>query len=167
MLLTFSSKYKLQTFFPFSPIFCKMPDQYLKEPRTVSRKFLARPQHEGVGAVVRRSIGRYERMANFSSSSLVYIDWSCSNFLEVWHANILIIQFCIDDMLLHWMEVLELNFWIDWFIWVLVRFELKYFDPFLVLDEFSGGGISVFCSVFQLWIKRKMMVSFILFSNNL
>ncbi|KVI10439.1 Pirin [Cynara cardunculus var. scolymus] len=48
--------------------------------RTVLRKFLARPQHEGAGAVVRRSIG---------------------------------------------------------------RFELKYFDPFLVLDEFcvsSPGG---------------------------
>ncbi|KAJ4841177.1 hypothetical protein Tsubulata_015534 [Turnera subulata] len=44
------------------------------EPRQVVRKFLARPQHEGVGAVVRRSIG---------------------------------------------------------------RFELRYFDPFLVLDEFS------------------------------
>ncbi|PWA64280.1 pirin-like protein [Artemisia annua] len=43
-------------------------------PRKVVRKFLARPQHEGAGAVVRRSIG---------------------------------------------------------------RFELKYFDPFLVLDEFS------------------------------
>ncbi|XP_054793287.1 pirin-like protein At1g50590 [Prosopis cineraria] len=46
----------------------------MTEPRPVVRKFLARPQHEGVGAVVRRSIG---------------------------------------------------------------RFELKYFDPFLVLDEFS------------------------------
>ncbi|CAL5335593.1 unnamed protein product [Camellia sinensis] len=46
----------------------------LEEPRLVVRKFLARPQHEGVGAIVRRSIG---------------------------------------------------------------RFELKYFDPFLVLDEFS------------------------------
>ncbi|KAL1307392.1 hypothetical protein HN51_049337 [Arachis hypogaea] len=46
----------------------------IKEPRLVARKFLAKPQHEGVGAVVRRSIG---------------------------------------------------------------RFELKYFDPFLVLDEFS------------------------------
>nr|GMC49825.1 pirin-like protein [Ipomoea batatas] len=46
----------------------------VKESRQVVRKFLARPQHEGVGAVVRRSIG---------------------------------------------------------------RFELKYFDPFLVLDEFS------------------------------
>ncbi|KAI5674733.1 hypothetical protein M9H77_15097 [Catharanthus roseus] len=46
----------------------------VREPRTVVRKFLARPQHEGVGAIVRRSIG---------------------------------------------------------------RFELKYFDPFLVLDEFS------------------------------
>ncbi|GLT57549.1 hypothetical protein SLA2020_305150 [Shorea laevis] len=45
-----------------------------EEPRMVVRKFLARPQHEGVGAVVRRSIG---------------------------------------------------------------RFELRYFDPFLVLDEFS------------------------------
>ncbi|XP_009621982.1 pirin-like protein At1g50590 isoform X2 [Nicotiana tabacum] len=44
-------------------------------PRSVVRKFLARPQHEGLGAVVRRSIG---------------------------------------------------------------RFELRYFDPFLVLDEFSG-----------------------------
>ncbi|OIT39020.1 PREDICTED: pirin-like protein At1g50590 [Nicotiana attenuata] len=43
-------------------------------PRSVVRKFLARPQHEGLGAVVRRSIG---------------------------------------------------------------RFELRYFDPFLVLDEFS------------------------------
>lgn len=30
----------------------------LREPRPVARKFLARPQHEGVGAVVRRSIGR-------------------------------------------------------------------------------------------------------------
>ncbi|KAF2303796.1 hypothetical protein GH714_023466 [Hevea brasiliensis] len=48
----------------------------LEEPRQVVRKFLARPQHEGVGAIVRRSIGRQE-------------------------------------------------------------FELKYFDPFLVLDEFS------------------------------
>ncbi|PRQ32038.1 putative pirin, rmlC-like jelly roll [Rosa chinensis] len=45
-----------------------------KEGRVVVRKFLARPQHEGVGAIVRRSIG---------------------------------------------------------------RFELRYFDPFLVLDEFS------------------------------
>ncbi|XVE50759.1 hypothetical protein DITRI_Ditri01bG0189100 [Diplodiscus trichospermus] len=31
-----------------------------KEPRLVVRKFLARPQHEGVGAIVRRSIGRFE-----------------------------------------------------------------------------------------------------------
>ncbi|XP_018824849.1 pirin-like protein [Juglans regia] len=46
----------------------------LKEARLVERRFLARPQHEGAGAIVRRSIG---------------------------------------------------------------RFELKYFDPFLVLDEFS------------------------------
>lgn len=46
----------------------------VNEPRLVARKFLARPQCEGVGAVVRRSIG---------------------------------------------------------------RFELKYFDPFLMLDEFS------------------------------
>ncbi|TXG67419.1 hypothetical protein EZV62_008694 [Acer yangbiense] len=46
----------------------------VKEPRLVVRKFLARPQHEGLGAIVRRSIG---------------------------------------------------------------RFELRYFDPFLVLDEFS------------------------------
>ncbi|KAL0362891.1 UNVERIFIED_CONTAM: Pirin-like protein [Sesamum calycinum] len=46
----------------------------VRDPRPVVRKFLARPQHEGVGATVRRSIG---------------------------------------------------------------RFELKYFDPFLVLDEFS------------------------------
>ncbi|KAL0915903.1 hypothetical protein M5K25_013370 [Dendrobium thyrsiflorum] len=47
---------------------------FLQKPRRVVRKFLARPQHEGNGAIVRRSIGRYE---------------------------------------------------------------LKYFDPFLVLDEFS------------------------------
>ncbi|KAL6284148.1 hypothetical protein ACE6H2_015077 [Prunus campanulata] len=52
-----------------------MPErEVVQKPRLVVRKFLARPQHEGVGAVVRRSIG---------------------------------------------------------------RFELKYFDPFLVLDEFS------------------------------
>ncbi|GFZ21914.1 RmlC-like cupins superfamily protein [Actinidia rufa] len=49
-------------------------ENVVKEPRLVTRKFLAWPQHEGVGAIVRRSIG---------------------------------------------------------------RFELKYFDPFLVLDEFS------------------------------
>jgi hypothetical protein len=30
----------------------------LREPRLVERKFLARPQHEGAGAIVRRSIGR-------------------------------------------------------------------------------------------------------------
>ncbi|ESW18554.1 hypothetical protein PHAVU_006G050900 [Phaseolus vulgaris] len=47
---------------------------FFNEPCLVAKKFLARPQHEGVGAVVRRSIG---------------------------------------------------------------RFELKYFDPFLMLDEFS------------------------------
>ncbi|KAM7504248.1 hypothetical protein LguiB_003152 [Lonicera macranthoides] len=50
----------------------------VNEPRTVVRKFLAKPQHEGVGAIVRRSIG---------------------------------------------------------------RFELKYFDPFLFLDEFSSGSL--------------------------
>lgn len=33
----------------------------LEEPRQVVRKFLARPQHEGVGAIVRRSIGRYKQ----------------------------------------------------------------------------------------------------------
>ncbi|KAH9652135.1 hypothetical protein KPL70_026982 [Citrus sinensis] len=49
-------------------------DVVVKEPRSVVRKFLARPQGEGMGAIVRRSIG---------------------------------------------------------------RFELRYFDPFLVLDEFS------------------------------
>ncbi|XP_022932261.1 pirin-like protein isoform X1 [Cucurbita moschata] len=32
----------------------------LERPRFVDRKLLARPQHEGFGAVVRRSIGRYE-----------------------------------------------------------------------------------------------------------
>lgn len=28
-------------------------------------------------------------------------------------------------------------------LFVLFRFELKYFDPFLVLDEFSGGYINI------------------------
>ena len=32
--------------------------QAMEKPRQVVRKFLARPQHEGAGAVVRRSIGR-------------------------------------------------------------------------------------------------------------
>lgn len=32
--------------------------EVFKEARVVVRKFLARPQHEGVGAIVRRSIGR-------------------------------------------------------------------------------------------------------------
>jgi len=31
---------------------------FFNEPCLVAKKFLARPQHEGVGAVVRRSIGR-------------------------------------------------------------------------------------------------------------
>ncbi|XP_058218845.1 pirin-like protein [Rhododendron vialii] len=53
----------------------------VKELRLVVRKFLARPQHEGDGAIVRRSIG---------------------------------------------------------------RFELKYFDPFLLLDEFSVSAPSGF-----------------------
>ncbi|KAH7860389.1 hypothetical protein Vadar_012888 [Vaccinium darrowii] len=53
----------------------------VKELRQVVRKFLARPQHEGAGAIVRRSIG---------------------------------------------------------------RFELKYFDPFLLLDEFSISAPSGF-----------------------
>jgi hypothetical protein len=36
----------------------RMSTAAVEEPRQVARKFLARPQHEGVGAVVRRSIGR-------------------------------------------------------------------------------------------------------------
>uniref|UniRef100_A0A2P2L740 Pirin-like protein n=4 Tax=Rhizophora mucronata TaxID=61149 RepID=A0A2P2L740_RHIMU len=32
----------------------------LEEPRQAVKKFLARPQHEGLGAIVRRSIGRFE-----------------------------------------------------------------------------------------------------------
>ena len=31
----------------------------------------------------------------------------------------------------------------------LCRFELRYFDPFLVLDEFSGGYLSVFLCFFM------------------
>ncbi|KAI5432909.1 pirin-like protein [Lathyrus oleraceus] len=65
MLLTFPSIHSQQSH--------KMAET-MKQPRLVTRKFLAKPQREGVGAVVRRSIG---------------------------------------------------------------RFELKYFDPFLLLDEFS------------------------------
>ncbi|KAK1297314.1 hypothetical protein QJS10_CPB15g01552 [Acorus calamus] len=37
-----------------------MSEAVLKKPRKVVKKFQARPQHEGEGAVVRRSIGRYE-----------------------------------------------------------------------------------------------------------
>ncbi|XP_047334992.1 pirin-like protein [Impatiens glandulifera] len=37
-----------------------MSDSVVNEPRQVVRKFLARPQHEGLGAIVRRSIGRFE-----------------------------------------------------------------------------------------------------------
>ncbi|KAK1274407.1 hypothetical protein QJS04_geneDACA022686 [Acorus gramineus] len=37
-----------------------MSEVVLKKPRKVVKKFQARPQHEGEGAVVRRSIGRYE-----------------------------------------------------------------------------------------------------------
>uniref|UniRef100_A0A453L3I1 Pirin N-terminal domain-containing protein n=1 Tax=Aegilops tauschii subsp. strangulata TaxID=200361 RepID=A0A453L3I1_AEGTS len=58
-----------------------MSTMEVKQPRQVARRFLARPQHEGAGAVVRRSIG---------------------------------------------------------------RFELRYFDPFLVLDEFSASAPSGF-----------------------
>ncbi|KAM3258313.1 hypothetical protein ACQJBY_050208 [Aegilops geniculata] len=54
-----------------------MSTMEVTKPRQVARRFLARPQHEGAGAVVRRSIG---------------------------------------------------------------RFELRYFDPFLVLDEFSASA---------------------------
>ncbi|VAI33688.1 unnamed protein product [Triticum turgidum subsp. durum] len=54
-----------------------MSTMEVTKPRQVVRRFLARPQHEGAGAVVRRSIG---------------------------------------------------------------RFELRYFDPFLVLDEFSASA---------------------------
>ncbi|XP_057765552.1 pirin-like protein [Salvia miltiorrhiza] len=65
----------MHEFFIFK-ISYRNPQKYIEinMSRPVVRKFLARPQHEGVGATVRRSIG---------------------------------------------------------------RFELKYFDPFLVLDEFS------------------------------
>lgn len=62
--------------------------------RLVVKKLFARQQHEGFGAVVRRSIG---------------------------------------------------------------RFELRYFDPFLVLDEFSGSAIFllfVFASFFRIQLVR-------------
>ena len=46
-------------------------------------------------------------------------------------------------------------------VFVFCRFELKYFDPFLILDEFSGG-LSLFSSVssFNVFFMRK--VSFFL-----
>lgn len=53
----------LSTFSHPKPNKYKMPEKDIsfavKEPRLVVRKFLARPQHEGLGAIVRRSIGRY------------------------------------------------------------------------------------------------------------
>jgi hypothetical protein len=36
-----------------------MPNDHFPKLISVVKKFLARPQHEGVGAIVRRSIGKY------------------------------------------------------------------------------------------------------------
>lgn len=83
----------------------------MEEPRQVVRKFLARPQHEGVGAIVRRSIGRCDKLQSnlkYSFLFLFYLKW-----------------------------VVFVN-WVYVFLEIF-RFELRYFDPFLVLDEFSGG----------------------------
>ena len=57
---------------------------------------------------------------------------------------------------------------VKWVFWFFFRFELKYFDPFLVLDEFSGGLLcfppfsewySVACACFCLflWLLRVLI----------
>lgn len=100
----------------------KLSNNVIQHPRTVVRKFLARPQHEGVGAIVRRSIGRY------------YM-----KFDDLWT-----IDRSIDYCFL---------FHLDYFNWTFsfrFRFELKYFDPFLALDEFSGwcSSLHLICFFF-------------------
>lgn len=78
----------------------------VRQPRPLVRKLHARPQQEGVGATVRRSIGR---------SRIVWF-WG-KRFKEfMWEFSRNKICFCF----------------------LILRSELKYFDPFLVLDEFSG-----------------------------
>uniref|UniRef100_A0A2P2L730 Uncharacterized protein MANES_03G134500 n=1 Tax=Rhizophora mucronata TaxID=61149 RepID=A0A2P2L730_RHIMU len=48
----------------------------LEEPRQAVKKFLARPQHEGLGAIVRRSIGRYAKKQTWSKlMSPVFFPW--------------------------------------------------------------------------------------------
>lgn len=101
----------LSTFSHPKPNKYKMPEKDIsfavKEPRLVVRKFLARPQHEGLGAIVRRSIGRYVIIRSRSLEN---------DYLESLR--------CFSN-------------WVSFFFFS--RFELRYFDPFLVLDEFSGG----------------------------
>lgn len=52
----------------------EIPTTILNEPRLVVRKFLARPQHEGLGAIVRRSIGRYI-IYNCDAEKLMILSW--------------------------------------------------------------------------------------------
>lgn len=55
----------------------------LKEPRLVTRKFLAKPQREGVGAVVRRSIGRWliqHNMSYYVLQNVIFLFFCLQNF---------------------------------------------------------------------------------------
>lgn len=57
---------------------------------------------------------------------------------------------------------------LNWLVlWVyMFRFELKYFDPFLVLDEFSGGHLCIFLC-FLIWITKNIVVNLVLYSKNM
>lgn len=52
----------------------------VREPRSITRKFLARPQQEGLGAVVRRSIGRYVHLREIILSMLLLLSFYGDNF---------------------------------------------------------------------------------------
>lgn len=103
----------------------------MEKPRQVVRKFLARPQHEGVGAVVRRSIGRYVGFISF----IFRIQMPLGRLHAVEKPKepaFLGLVFCFADCLIG-----------DGSEFGPRRFELRYFDPFLVLDEFSGEPPSI------------------------
>lgn len=104
--------------------------QSFQQPRLVAKKVLAKPQSEGEGALVRRSIGRCALISSnpklFNSPVFFYFISKSNSLLQ----------------LVAWV-VIESWFWFD-LVLKNCRPELKSLDPFLMLDEFSGTPLFYF-----------------------
>lgn len=87
-------------------------DVVVKEPRSVVRKFLARPQGEGMGAIVRRSIGRWEKKKKKKKRTHLLLFLVSMKWMRIWDVLSKWVNLCVVSGL-SWDTLILSLFWMN------------------------------------------------------